>query len=360
MPWVMLAFVIWMTLNSLQAPFPDWSWPLWDQTMRIFAFVFLVFVLLNTKVRIHAMIWVLVISVGFYGVKGGMFTIVSGGHAIVYGPPDTIISDNNNLALATVMTSPLILYLRDHTANRWLRVGLLCALGLQIIMVFGSYSRGGMIALAPMLVMVVVRSERRIAYALAITAAIAIALLLMPDVFWERMQTISDASQDDSFHGRVIAWQVAMKYAADHFPFGAGFSAPQLEPIFNHYFPNEMPHAAHSIFFQVLGEHGYPGLALYLLMLALAARNSFIVVRQTRNRPGLQWAHDLGKYIQISLASFCVGGAALSIAYFDGFLLLLALLSTLRELTALAAVPARLPRGLSPLMAGRLPDPKPR
>ncbi len=182
MPWVMLAFVIWMTFNSLQAPFPDWSWPLWNQTVRIFAFVFLVFVLITEKVRIHAMIWVLVISVGFYGVKGGMFTIASGGTAIVYGPPDTIISDNNDLALAAVMTVPLILYLRDYTADRRLRLGLLLAAGLEIVMVFGSYSRGGVIALTPMLIMVLVRSERRIAYGVAVVAVVCAGLSLMPEL----------------------------------------------------------------------------------------------------------------------------------------------------------------------------------
>ena len=110
-------------------------------------------------------------------------------------------------------------------------------------------------------------------------------------------------------------------------------TAFSLAPCHHRYFPNSVPHAAHSIYFQVLGEQGWPALVLYLLILTLSLRNTFIVARQTRNQPGLAWAHDLASMIFVSLLAFCVGGAALSLAYFDGYLVLLALTSTLRELT---------------------------
>jgi len=167
-------------------------------------------------------------------------------------------------------------------------------------------------------------------------------LHFMPESFWERMDTVNNLSEDGSFQGRLMAWQVAFNVAIDHFPFGAGFYAPQLSPIFNSYFPGENAHAAHSIYFQVLGEHGFIGLGIFLLILALALNNARIVMRQTRRRPELLWAYDLGAMTQVALIGFYIGGAALSVAYFDGFLLLIALMSTLRELTAPKAVPARI------------------
>ena len=90
----------------------------------------------------------------------------------------------------------------------------------------------------------------------------------MPEKFWNRMNTIQNTQPDASMHGRIVAWQVAYKYANDHFPFGAGFYAPQLASIFNSYFPMEETHAAHSIYFQVLGEQGYIGLTIYLMIIA--------------------------------------------------------------------------------------------
>ena len=110
----------------------------------------------------------------------------------------------------------------------------------------------------------------------------------MPPQFFGRMQTVQSASQDASFTGRVTAWKVAFDYAVDHFPFGAGFYGPQLPGIFNRYFPGEVAHAAHSIYFQVLGEHGFIGLFLYLLLLASAFIRCSRLIKASQ-RAGLTW-----------------------------------------------------------------------
>lgn len=333
MPKLMLVFVLWMTFNSFFALVPDWSWQYWDRTMRTLALVFLVFFIVNTKARIHGFIWILVISLGYYGLRGGVFTIINGGAYIVYGPPGTIIADNNQLALAIVMSLPLVNYLRMHSKKHFIQFGLAVAFGLEVMMVLGSHSRGGAIALAAMFFVLWLRTRRKLAYGICIIVLLGLALSIMPDSYFQRLDTINDTGSDTSFQDRVMSWHVATFVAIDHFPFGAGFYAPQLAQIFNSYFPGQRPYAAHSIYFQVLGEHGFIGLALYLLILLLALRNAAIVLRQTRNRPELLWARDLASMIQVALIGYYVGGAALSMAYFDGFLLLIALLSTLRELT---------------------------
>ena len=334
LPWLMLAFFAWATFNMLFAPYPDFSWPLWDRAIRAFVPVFVTYALLTRKVRIHGMIWTIVISLGFYGVKGGLFTIVTLGGGHVLGPPSSQITDNNALALSLVMELPLVYYLSQHTQHRLLRLGLQIAIVLQIISVFGSYSRGAMIAISIMLAAFWWRTKNKIFYAIVGTIVIVGALSVMPDAFWERMHTLHNVSADSSFEGRVQAWHVAFMYANDHFPFGAGFDGTAVGVLFHYYMPNVPPHVAHSIYFEVLGDQGYPGLALYLLILAFGLRNARIVMRQTRNRPELAWAHDLANMMWISLITYYVGGAALSVAYFDGFLVLLALTSCLRELTS--------------------------
>ncbi len=363
LPWVMLALVLWMTVNGLASPQPEQNWLYWDRVMRTFAPVFLVFVLMTKQARMIGMVWVLVISLGYYGVKGGGFTIVNGGSGIVFGPPDSVLGDNNQLALGIVTELPLLYFLWRHTAHRLLRMGMLAALGLQVVMVFGSYSRGGVIALAVVLGLIWLRSDHKLIYGGLGAAMVVAGLSVMPQSFWDRMHTLNNVEGDASFHGRLVAWQVAFRYAKEHFPFGAGFYVPQMAQIFNSYFPDEVTHAAHSIYFQMLGEHGFTGLALFLLMIGLALRNTGIVVRRTRGDPELAWLHDLADMVRVSLLSFCVGGAALSMAYFDGYLILIALSSTMREMAAprrvtvpqAAAAPAR--AGLAPPpapQAGRL------
>lgn len=332
-PWLLLLLVAWMTINTPFAAEPEYSWIFWDRTMRIFALIFMVFFLFTTKARIHGMIWVLVISLGFYGVKGGVFTILGGGHAIVYGPEESIYRDNNQLALAVVTELPLVYYLAQYTKAAWLRIPTLIALMLQVVMVFGSYSRGGVLALGVMLSLLWLRSDRKILYGIVALAAVGGAVNMMPDSFFDRLHTMNNLNTDESFQGRVNAWHVAFMYATEHFPFGAGFNGAQTALVFSRYLPGEAPHAAHSIYFEILGDHGWIGLAIYLAILLLALRDAGIVLRQTRDNPEMRWAYDLADVIRISLVSFYFGGAALSMAYSDLYLVLIALLVNLRALT---------------------------
>ncbi len=338
MPKLLLAFVLWTTLNSFFSVVPEVSWPIWDRTVRALTVVFLVFFLVTTKARVHGLIWIACISIGYYAIKGAIFTISTGGNYIVMGPQDSIMTDNNQLGLVIVTTIPLLHYLRLHSGFRALQVGLAFAIFLEIVAVLGTHSRGAVVALAAVLVVFLLSSRHKIVYVLVGTPLIVAALGLMPDSYFLRLDTIGQANQDSSFMGRVNAWYVAINIAADQFPFGAGFYVPQLPWVFHLYLPDEIARAAHSIYFQVLGEQGFVGLALYIGILVLAFRNAGLVMRQTRGRSELLWAYDLANSIRLAMVGFCVGGAALSLAYFDGFMLLIAVLSTLREMTAHASV----------------------
>ena len=331
--WLMVALLAWMTLDTPFGPLPDMSWFFWNRALRLFAMIFMVFLLITTKARIHGMVWVLLISLGFYGVKGGVFTIAGGGHAIVYGPESSVYYDNNQLALAVVTELPLVYYIVQHTRAAWLRLPAMAAMVLQVVMVFGSYSRGGVLALGVMLSILWLRSDRKVLYAIAAVAVVAGGLSLMPDSFFARLHTVNNIDSDESFQGRVVAWQVAFMYATEHFPFGAGFNGATTPLVFGSYFPGVSAHAAHSIYFQILGDHGYIGLAIYLAILLLALREAGIVRQQTRGNPELLWAHDLADMIRVSLLAFYFGGAALSMAYSDVYLVLIALLVNLRVLT---------------------------
>ena len=340
-PWLLLALMAWMTLDTPFGAAPEYSWVFWDRTIRLFVMIFMVYFLFTTKARIHGMIWVLLISLGFYGVKGGVFTILSGGHSIVYGPTDSVYNDNNQLALAVVTELPLIYYIAQHTRAAWLRLPALGAMALQVVMVFGSYSRGGVLALGVMLSILWLRSDRKILYAILAVAVVMGGLSLMPDSFFDRLHTVNNLDTDESFQGRVTAWHVAFLYATEHFPFGAGFNGAQTPMVFSYYYPGVPTHAAHSIYFQILGDHGWVGLGLWLPILALALRNACIIRRQTRGNPELLWAYDLADMMRVSLISFYFGGAALSMAYSDVYLVLIALLANLRVLTQPVTIAAQ-------------------
>ena len=338
---LVVVFLAWITFNSFFAPFPAWSWPYWDRTWKIYASGLLAMIITTNRVRFQALIWVAVLSLSYWGVRGGVFTLLTGGQFHVYGPPNSQIGDNNDLSLAIVSMLPLLYYLRLHTTSSLMRSAIAAALGFNLLTVLGSYSRGDFVALSVLAVAAWLRTKNKLIYPLAAVIVLVPLINFMPQSFFTRMDTISNYQEDDSFQGRVMAWRVAYRVAVDDFPFGAGFYAPQLSPIFNHYFPGANDHAAHSIYFQVLGEHGFIGLGIYLLMIASAFLNLRSVIRMTTKSPELAWANDLARMMQLSMIAFCVGGAAVSQAYYDLFTLNICLSAALREHTRKALAPTR-------------------
>ena len=329
---LMCLFLIWITINGFQAVDPRWSWPLWDRTWRIIALAILISILATNQVRIHALIMVMVLSLFYFGVKGGLFTLIAGGHFNVVGPPNSTIGDNNQLALAILMIIPLGNYLRLQSANPLVRQLLFAAMILCFFSVLGSYSRGGFVALSVMIIIAVLRAKKKWLYPLVAGIVAFYAYTFMPQSYFNRISTIQNAQADGSFQGRLEAWHVAYGYAKDNFPFGAGFSGPELPQVYSKYEPNNDTHAAHSIFFQVLGDNGFAGLAIYLLILLVIFWNSIVIRHKTNKIPELSWAYDLSGMLQLTLVAFCVGGAALSFAYYDVFFIAAALFSTMRVL----------------------------
>jgi len=326
----MVLFLIWVTGNGFLAVDPNLSWPLWDRVWKIMLLGVLVSATATNRTRIHALILVAVLSLMYYGVKGGLFTLMTGGNFRVEGPGASTIGDNNQLALAILMMIPLANYLRLHSAQLWVRYGLLAGMVISMISVLGSYSRGAFLALAGLLVVAWLRAKNKLIYPLIAAAIVIPAWNFMPQSYVDRIMSIQDAGSDSSFTGRLDAWSVAYGYAKDHFPFGAGFAGATTPGIFAIYAPGKDSHAAHSIYFEVLGDNGFVGLAIYLAILFLCFWNSFLIRKRTKGNPELAWMYDLAGMLQLMLFTFCVGGAALSFAYYDMLFISAGLLSAMR------------------------------
>ena len=116
--WFLIALVVWMSFANLFAVVPEEAFIKWEQAIKILVMTFATLALCGTRERLHALIWIVVVSLGYFGLKGGIFTIIGGGQNLVWGPPGSFISDNNALALALIMTLPLIRYLQIHTDQK--------------------------------------------------------------------------------------------------------------------------------------------------------------------------------------------------------------------------------------------------
>src|SRR5574340_974897 len=310
------AFMIWICITFPFSIYPGQSYEMWTRVLKIDIMLFVALLVLHTRRHIHLLLLVVVGSIAFYGVKGGLFTLLTGGSYRVWGPAGSFIEGNNEIALAIVMTIPLINYIRMQSQGRWVKLALAAGMVLSAFAALGSQSRGALLAIAAMAFFLWLRSRQKLLSGVGIFAVAIGILMFMPDTWYDRMETIPSYQQDSSAMGRINAWWMAWNLALDHF-FGGGFEIYTPE-VFSKYAPVPTDvHAAHSIYFQVLGEHGLIGLTLFLVFWILVWFAARRLYKQGRASEATAWASDLGAMCQVSLIGYAVGGAFLSLAYFD-------------------------------------------
>jgi len=314
---VWMMFVFWTCVTTFFALVPDDAVFEWKRSMKIQLMVLVTLVVMNNKERIIQLIWVIVGSFAFFGVKGGVFTLATGGSYRVWGPEGSFVEGNNELALALIMVMPLMRFLQLQVENKWLKRGLLVGMVLCSFAILSSYSRGAFLAGAVMVGFLWWKGDKKIITGVIMVVFLSIALAFMPEKWFERMETIQSYEEDGSAMGRVNAWWYAFNLANDRPIVGGGFQAFDKELFYKYAPVPEDFHDAHSIYFEVLAEQGYVGLALFLIMWTLTFRTGSWIINKTKKHEDLLWAKNLAAMLQVSCVGYAVGGAFLGLAYFD-------------------------------------------
>ena len=312
--WLLL-FMGWICCTYPFSYNVEGSTEMFSKVMKVDFMILVALTLLNTRRHIEVFVWVVVCSLGFYGVKGGIFTIMTGGNYRVWGPGG-FIGGNNEIALALIVVIPLMRYLQLQATNRWVRHGWSAAMLLSAAAALGSHSRGALLAIAAMAVFLWLKSPKKAGFGVFLLLAGMLLVIFMPENWSDRMHTIGSYEEDASAMGRINAWWTAVNVARAHVT-GAGFD--MYSPvIFSRFAPDPRDiHAAHSIYFQVLGEHGFIGLFLFLAIWWSVWRMARSITNTKSTDPSLLWAKQLAAMCQVSLVGYFVGGAFLSLAYFD-------------------------------------------
>ena len=332
---LIVGLAVWVSITTLFAIAPDAAYEKWDRTIKILALTLLAIMIMGTRERLHALVWVIVISVSYYGVKGGVFTALGGSQNMVFGPAKSFLADNTSLALAVIMVLPLMRYLQIHSSERWIRLALGGGILLSLLSVIGSFSRGALLGVSAMYVVWLIRARKR-GLILAVGAVVAVfAFAYTPQKWIDRMASIADYQSDGSAQGRFDAWRFAIEIAKDRPVFGGGFLVQDDEELFFHYVPDAPKvRSFHSIFFEVLGEHSWIGLFLFLTLMIAALLMIRSIKRRSRDRPELQWAFDLAALCEVSIVGYAVTGLFLNLAFFDLYYSILAIVAVTYGLVA--------------------------
>jgi len=305
-----------MSITTLFSIYPDESFQQLIKVYKIQIGTFMTLILIRNREEVNKLLWVITLSIGFFGIKGGIFTISTGGGHRVWGPPSTYIEGNNELALALLMIIPLFLYLKSTVSQVWVKRAINISVLLCCISAIGSYSRGAFLALIAMMFMLWLKTSNKIISGTLALIFFILVFSFMPEQYFSRLDTINTYEQDSSAMSRINAWLVAMNVASDRF-FGGGFNF-WSDAVFAQYTSTNIGYqAAHSIYFSVLGEHGFIGLFLFLLFFFLTWRNASFLIKAGKDNKANQWAGILARMIQVSLIAYASGGAFLSLSYFD-------------------------------------------
>jgi len=313
--WALL--IAWFLCMSLFALYPELAAAEVSRTWKIQLMVLVTYFIVRDRRSIDWMVWVIVISIGFYGFKGGLFTFATGGRFMVWGPSGTFLEGNNEIALALTMMLPLLWYLSRQATNQWLKRAILLGFLLCLVSVVGSYSRGAYLAIAAVLGAIWWRSNRKAIGGILVVAAALAAFGFMPEKFTTRVDSIANYAEDASAQGRINAWGFAWNLALEHPIKGGGYGVFNREAFLRYAPDGERYHDSHSIYFEILGEQGFVGLALFLGFGALAFLESQRIRKATRDDPEKAWAFDLATALQASAIAYAVGGAFLGLAYLD-------------------------------------------
>ena len=335
-PWTretvtLLIFVLWVCITTIFSLETEGALVELERVIKIQLMTFVTLIVMNNRERLHLLVWTIALSIGFYGVKGGLFTILTGGGFHVQGPSKSFIGGNNELGLAMLMVMPIMRYLQLQAEKKWIRLGLMIALFLTLVAILGTQSRGAFLGLAAVGFFLIMKNPNRFAFLLLTLIAVPIAFGIMPDSWWERMETIRNYQEDGSAMGRINAWWFAFNLAIDRPIVGGGFAVFQ-QPWFRMYAPDpEDKHDAHSIYFEVLGEHGFLGLVLFLSLGIFTWRSCTWIIKNTKGIDDLRWASNLARMLQVSLVAYASSGAFLGLAYFDLYYHLIAIVVLCKE-----------------------------
>ena len=331
---LIILFGGWLTLAQFYSLDPASSAPYHDRFIKTLLFIVLCAQMATTKLRFNALVWTIVVCIGFLAAKGAVFTFLTLGQYHVQGLPNTVLEDNNHLGIAMATILPLILYLRAESTRPLIRKGLLALFCLTIVAIIGTQSRGAFICLLAFSGFFWLRSKHKVSILAGLALLLIPTIAFMPDKWTQRMNTITEAAQDASFMGRVDAWIINYKLAVAHPVTGAGLR--------NSYQPEvaksvdieraERAKAAHSIYFEVLGGSGFIGLAIYLTLFATAFFSAWRIYLARKSNRLAPWKSRFAYFAQMSIVVFAVGGASTSMEMWDGYLVVMALVASLTRL----------------------------
>jgi probable O-glycosylation ligase (exosortase A-associated) len=265
----------------------------------------------------------------------------------------TFLGDGNDYSLSLCILLGFALEIVFAQTSKFKKMMGWAMVGLMVLTIVATQSRGATLGMVAVFGYMWWRSPRKAVGVVAIFVAALGVLLYAPDVYFERMGTLSAPSQDGSAEGRIQAWRAGTRMAMHNFlGVGAG-NFPNNFPKYRNVDAPARWMTAHSMYFLILGELGILGLLL-LFKLVFGNFRSNVRLRKRLLQQGpdgpIRFASDVRTLTMLnaSILGFAVAGAFLSVTYYPHIFVLgglgLALRRVIAEEAGLAVEPSTVKR----------------
>ena len=336
--WLIVGLLLYCLGTTMVAAFPDTAWEKWAWVWKTLVFAAFLPMTLTTRLRIESAVLFFVLALGTIVINGGVKTIFGGGG---YGTLRLLIDNNSGLyesstiACAAIVAIPLMWWLVSHGTifpKDW-KVKALAAgyTFAAVLMPVGTSARTGLVCLAVFGALMLVQMKRRVLYGTLMAVAFVVSVPFLPSSFTDRMSTIENYQSDQSASSRVAVWQWTLGYALDN-PLGGGFTSYRGNSIslttrsvqqsgssalVVEQEITDQSRAFHSSYFEMLGEQGWIGLAMFLLLHLMGLTQMGKLKRRWRKRDGEgeRWVAPLALALQQAQLIYLVGALFVGIAY---------------------------------------------
>lgn len=328
LPHVLIAILaIWITLTETWALYPDQAWGKWDASFKVLLFTIFMPFVFRSRIQIEAYVLIIVLSAAGHLMPWGLKTLVTGGgynqSLGLLSANASALAESSTVAAIAIMLVPLVIWAGTHSLIvPWPRIRKLGTLGLAIIFLMasiGTFARTGLLGLAILGLVLLVRSKRKVTFTIIALVVGGILLSVTSDQWLARMETLRNVEGEGSAYTRILVWKWTLGFSVDH-PFGGGFNSflanvIVMPPDQDGVSVVQRGRAFHNIYFAVLGEHGYPGLALYIAILGLTIIRMQRLARSIRGIADLAWAYDLARASQLGLVIILACGSFIDISF---------------------------------------------
>jgi probable O-glycosylation ligase (exosortase A-associated) len=378
---LLLLYCWWTTGN---ADFAENAATKWDWVWKALLFGIFLPLTLTTPKRLEGLAMTVVLAVGAIVISAGIKIVLGGGgyeNKLFFVNDNSGIYESSTLATVAIALIPMIVWFMHHGTifkPDW-RVKLFGA-GLifaSLLIPVGTEARTGLVCIAVLGLLALRDVKRRLTFLAAAGVLGMAALPFLPQSYYDRMATLGEVGGDESASTRLAVWEWTIDYASKN-PFGGGFDAYR-----GNSFTYEMPvkeevgnttsvefrevidegRAYHSAIFEMLGEQGYPGLAIWLVLHGLGIWQMERIRSRWRGRTaeGETWQAPMAQALQIASIIYIVGALFQGIAFQPIMLMIvglqIAIYNLCKEHDSRKQVPEKGPRrptrGKRPLAAGQ-------